>query len=327
MLMNIESGRLSEEQAAFFKAEGYFIAENVFDPADLEPLRKDLEKEIGIKIDELARDGKVEKTYPEEAFEQRLTRIYHDNKENGEAVMRHLEGARGGGYQGHSMFDLIMHPKLLEAVSSLVGPEIVGSSVYRIRPKVPGIGRGDVPWHQDSGYFAAHCDKHLIVTCWIPLVNATAENGCMEILPKSHKKGILEHHSGGNSGLLVIENEDLPSDVPQKIVAECPLGGVVFMTNLAPHCSTPNVSDTVRWSVDLRFQSASTPNNVGLWPNKNEADRESNVQIACYPPEADFVVRSEADPDSVVDYEGFAVRRAAYEPMDIQGPRDWTPVA
>ncbi len=44
MLMNIESGRLSEEQAAFFKAEGYFIAENVFDPADLEPLRKDLEK-------------------------------------------------------------------------------------------------------------------------------------------------------------------------------------------------------------------------------------------------------------------------------------------
>jgi ectoine hydroxylase-related dioxygenase (phytanoyl-CoA dioxygenase family) len=325
--MKIESGRLSEEQAAFFKAEGYFIAENVFDPADLEPLRKDLEKEIGIKIDELARDGKVEKTYPEEAFEQRLTRIYHDNKENGEAVMRHLEGARGGGYQGHSMFDLITHPKLLEAVSSLVGPEIVASSAYRIRPKVPGIGRGDVPWHQDSGYFAAHCDRHLIVTCWIPLVNATAENGCMEILPKTHERGILEHHSGGNSGLLVIKDQDLPSGGPQKIVAECPLGGVVFMTNMAPHCSTPNVSDTIRWSVDLRFQSAGIPSNVGLWPNEKEEDRESNVQIACYPPEADFVVRSDADPDSVVDYEGFTVRRAAYEPLGIKGPREWTPVA
>lgn len=324
--MELTSTRFTEEQVHFFRREGYLIVEDVFDPSHLEPIRQELESEIAQQIDELASDGRAVRTYGDEPFERRLTRIYGDAKENGEFVMGHLEGARGGGYRGRAMFDLITHPKLLDAVSDLVGPEIVASSAFRIRPKIPGVGRGNVPWHQDSGYFAAHCDEHMIVTCWVPLVDASVENGCMEILPRSHKTGILEHHSGGNMGLYVIKDEDLPTDAPEKVVAACPRGGVVFMTNLTPHCSTPNTSDIIRWSVDLRFQSALAPNNLGLWPDRSEADLDQNVQIACYPPEADFLVRSESDPDSVVEYDGFIERRAAYEPLDIGTPRVWSPV-
>ncbi len=274
----------------------------------------------------MASNGKLSDSHTTASFEQRLTRIYQDSKENGEEVLQHLEGFRGGGFQGRSLFNLITHPKLLDVVSDLVGPDIVASSAYRIRPKIAGVGRGDVPWHQDSGYFAAHCDEHLIVTCWIPLVDATVENGCMEILPRSHKSGILEHHTGGNMGLYVIKDNDLPTDAPKKVIAECPRGGVVFMSNLTPHCSTPNNSDTIRWSVDLRYQSAQTPNNVGLWPAENAGDEETNIQIACYPPEADFVVRSQENPESVVDFDGFIKRRAAYEPLGVQTPRHWAPV-
>ena len=324
--MPAHTNRLRGAQITQFREEGYVIAEDVFDHEDLEPIRLDLEREINWKIDQLAADRKLTETYPGEAFEQRLTHIYRDSKENGEAVMQHLEGIRGGGYQGRGMFDLITHPKLLDAVESLVGSEIVASSAYRIRPKIPGIGRGDIPWHQDSGYFSPNCDDHLIVTCWIPLVDANRENGCMEIIPRSHMTGILKHHSGANMGLYVIKDEDLPAGAPEKIVAECPRGGVVFMTNLTPHCSTPNLSDTIRWSVDLRFQSASAPNNVGLWPGQNEVDWDRNVQIACYAPEADFVVRSQSDPASVVDYDGFVKRREAFEPLPIGNPRIWEPV-
>lgn len=324
--MELQGGRFSERQLEQFKTEGYFIATNVFSDSDLEPIRRSLETEIDKVINRLHADGKLVDTHEGVAFEQRLTRIYADSHENGEEIMRHLEGARGGGYQGRSMFDLITHPKLLDVVSSIVGPEVVASSAYRIRPKIPGVGRGNVPWHQDSGYFAPHCDEHLILTCWIPLVDATVENGCMEIIPRSHTSGILEHHTGGNMGLYVIKDEDLPSDKPERVVAECPRGGVVFMTNLTAHCSTPNYSDTIRWSVDLRFQSTSAPSNVGLWPDREPADMDENIQIACYPPEADFVVRSETDPSSVVDYDGFLKRRAAYEPLGIGTPRIWTPV-
>jgi phytanoyl-CoA hydroxylase len=331
MGMQATTNGLSSQQVSQFWDYGYVIVDDVFEAEDLDPIRLELEREIGRKIDELVREGEITESYLDEPFEQRLTRIYQDSTENGEAIMSVLEGVRGGGYQGHGMFDLITHPKLLDAVGGLVGSEIVASSAFRIRPKIPGVGRGNVPWHQDSGYFAPHCDDHLIVTCWIPLVDATVENGCMEIIPRAHRSGILKHHTGGNQGLYVIKDDDLPDDkgvdAPDRVVAACRRGGVVFMTNLTPHCSTQNRSDTIRWSVDLRFQSTAAPNNAELWPDQSEVDLKENIQIACYPPEADFVVRSEANPASVIDFEGFVRRREAYEPLGIGTPRIWDPVA
>jgi hypothetical protein len=225
------------------------------------------------------------------------------------------------------MFDLIRHPSLLAAIESLVGPEIIASSVYRVRPKIPGKVRGVVPWHQDSGYFAAHCDTHLIVTCWVPLVDATQHNGCMKILPRSHRRGVFTHHTGGNANFLVIEDQDLPPDAPTPVTAEVPLGGVVLMTNLTPHCSTPNHSDQVRWSVDLRYQGETAPNNVDLLPAVDEPAAEE-VLMACYPPEADFVVQSRRGPSRVTDYETYVSRRNHYDAVKKKPypERHWTPV-
>jgi phytanoyl-CoA hydroxylase len=118
------------------------------------------------------------------------------------------------------MFNAIVNPKLLGAVSSILeSEEIVASSVYRIRSKLPEIAQDDVPWHQDRGYYAEHCYDKLIVTCWVPLVNATVENGCMQILPKTHRGQLALHYAGGNSGFLVINDEDLPADPQQAIAA------------------------------------------------------------------------------------------------------------
>jgi len=43
------------------------------------------------------------------------------------------------------------------------------------------------------------------------------------------------------------------------VCAECPKGGVIFMTKLTPHRGLPNVSDLVRWTIDLRYQKTGTP--------------------------------------------------------------------
>ena len=67
----------------------------------------------------------------------------------------------------------------MNIAEQLVGEEIIASSVYRLRPKIPNYGYGEVPWHQDSGYFEPYCDKDLVVTVWLPLVDADVENGCM----------------------------------------------------------------------------------------------------------------------------------------------------
>jgi hypothetical protein len=71
--------------------------------------------------------------------------------------------------------------------------------------------------------------------------------------------------------------------------------------------------------VDLRFQSAETPSNVGLEPAAIADDGTANpefyekVNVACYPPEADFQVSSRVAPERVTDYTEYARRREIYD--------------
>jgi len=329
--MNLKTS-LTREQIEHFQIEGYVIIPDVFDPADLEPLREALHAAINEKAAELKCDGKLDDLHADLDFDRQLAAIYRDSKENGMALIQHLEGLRGGGFHSQEMFDLIAHPKLIAAVRGLLGTtEVVASSAYRIRPKLPNIGRGIVPWHQDSGYFAEHCDEELILTCWIPMVNASVENGCMQILPRVHRGAVVPHHTGGNAGFLVIKDDDLPDDPHKAVAAECPRGGVVFMTNRTPHCSTPNSSDHIRWSADLRYQSVEVPSNREAWPETIESDGKAdaafyeNITVACYPPEADFLVSSEKFPDQVIRYPGYVKRRQVYDQTTggIKDIRPW----
>ncbi len=329
--MEVESS-LTPDQIDHFHTEGYLIVPDVFDPVELEPLRQSLHEAIHAKSAELKAAGKLSDLHEDLEFDQRLAAIHRDNPENGELLMKHLEGLRGGGFHSPEMFGVIAHDKITAAVRGLLQTtEVVASSVYRIRPKLPNIGRGIVPWHQDSGYFAEHCDTELIITCWIPLVDATVANGCMQVLPRAHGGKVVRHHTGGNAGFLVIKETDLPRDPGTAIAAECPRGGVVFMTNRTPHCSTPNTSDHVRWSVDLRYQSAEVPSNKDAWPEQIDSSGKADpafyekITIACYPPEADFLVSSQKHPEKVTDYDTYVRRREAYDQTTegMTGMRPW----
>jgi hypothetical protein len=224
------------------------------------------------------------------------------------------------------MFAILTHSRLLDIMEDLVGPEIIASSVYRIRPKAPGLEHGVVPWHQDSGYFAPHCDQNLIVTCWLPLVEATVENGCLWVLPRTHQAGIAPHHTGGPSGYLIIEDADLPAPPQDAVPVPVPLGGILLLTNRTPHCSTPNTTDTIRWSIDLRYQSREVPTNAFQEPEDFDPNAPETTW-ACYAPEGDFVVRSRARPETAATYEEFVRRRTRYDAASLPYPkRGWQPV-
>ena len=311
---------LSRTQVGQYLEEGYLMVPDVFAPEDIQPLRDELTEVIHDKALELKAEGKLSRLYEEEPFERRLTRVFREAPEIIGAIM----GKGGGGHSGPAFFDFVRNPKILAKIESLVGEEIVGSSVYRIRPKIPEWKRGAVPWHQDSGYFSPHCDGELIVTCWIPLVDATPENGCLRVLPRCHRGGVSRHHTNGPGGYLVITGPDLPPAEP--VTVPVPVGGVLFLTNLTPHSSTQHSVDIVRWAVDVRYQSARVPNNVGELPEDFDP-RRPDEQIACYPPEADFVLQSRTSPESVVsDWREFSEIRQRYERTRPKGPRrGWKP--
>src|SRR5499427_4699864 len=87
---------------------------------------------------------------------------------------------------------LVRHPAILGAVEQLIGPDIlVYTSTWFIKePESAAIAA----WHQDATYFGLRPYEH--VTAWLALTDATAENGCMEFLPGSHRRGQLPHRAG-----------------------------------------------------------------------------------------------------------------------------------
>lgn len=287
--------RLSDEQMAFFDEQGYLIVEDVFTDADLRPVIDDVNAAIDRKAAELVADGKLSQTYADEDFEHRLTKISEETDAVATSIWNGTLATPG-------FFELIRHPKLLDVAEQFVGPEIIASSVYRLRPKIPNHVQGPVPWHQDSGYVEPFCDAHLMLTVWLPLVNATRENGCMWVIPGVHKQGILKHGSVKDKPYLVIPAGELPKPQSEWVCCEVPKGGVLLLTNMCPHASFENATDMVRWSVDIRYQNAALPTNYDMTrlPGDLVASEGEGVPMACYPPEADFLVRSTARPEEVV---------------------------
>jgi len=317
---------LTKNEIEQFHRDGYVVKEDVFTQDDLQPLKVGLTGVISRAVEKLIAEGQLDKTFEEESFERRLAAIMAYNSEAGNEVMKVIKGQGGGGFKEQSMLDSLRHAPLVDCIAQLVGPDIVGSSVYRVRPKVPQNVSGEVPWHQDSGYLMAHCDSELIVTCWIPLVDATLENGCLYVIPGAHRQGVVKHYTGGHGNFLEIAPEDLPEQKP--IALEMSAGSVLFLTNLTPHASFENNTDEVRWSIDLRYHSAEVPNNVDEDPASYTPERDP-VTMACYPPEADFVIRDSQNPErEVKDIETFQHIRQRYELIrPVKPGRGWTPLA
>lgn len=85
--------------------------------------------------------------------------------------------------------ELATHPKVVDAVESVLGPDVLVHSTI-IFFKRPGDG-GYVSWHQDGLYATLRAPR--LTSAWIALSESTVENGCMRVIPGSHRQGILPH--------------------------------------------------------------------------------------------------------------------------------------
>jgi len=285
--------KLSQEQLDEFHREGYLVVENVFSDAELQPVIDEIKEEIDIRARELVASGELSQTYEDLDFEHRLTKISEETDQVAVSIWN-------GKLAGPAFFGLITNPNLLDVAEQVCGQELIASSVYRLRPKIPGHRMSAVPWHQDSGYFEPYCDTALVMTVWLPLVDADATNGCMWVLPRQHRGEVVMHQQANGQPYLQIPQDHLPEGEP--VCAPVKKGGVLLMTNKTPHASFENSTDRVRWSMDLRYQSAALPTNANITrlPGESVPSEEANIPIACYPPEADFLVRSKARPGEIV---------------------------
>jgi ectoine hydroxylase-related dioxygenase (phytanoyl-CoA dioxygenase family) len=117
------------------------------------------------------------------------------------------------------------------------------------------VGEGAMlPWHQDGGVSWGGLDRDPVVTCWVALDRATAANGCLQIVPGSHKLGLLSRQ--GNAIPKDQEGRYCP---PEKVLhVEMEAGEVVLLHNWVLHRSDVNKTTSRRRGFSVCYMDART---------------------------------------------------------------------
>jgi ectoine hydroxylase-related dioxygenase (phytanoyl-CoA dioxygenase family) len=81
---------------------------------------------------------------------------------------------------------MLAHPRIVEVLTRAIGPNVKAMQSMLF---MKSEGKPGQPWHQDE-YFIPTRDRSLTAV-WIALDDATVENGCLWVLPGSHKRGVI----------------------------------------------------------------------------------------------------------------------------------------
>ncbi len=147
--------------------------------------------------------------------------------------------------------DLARHPGILDAVESLIGPDIlIFTSTFFIKePHSPTIAA----WHQDSTYYGL--DPKDEVTVWVALSEANEAAGCMEALsfrgrPRQHSHASrVVKDSVNRAGQVITQPLDAHAPVAMPLKA----GWFSMHHGLCPHRSGPNTAGHRRIGLGLNY--------------------------------------------------------------------------
>ncbi len=157
---------------------------------------------------------------------------------------------------------LAKEPEILDRVAALVGEDVdvFGTKFF---PKLPDGGTS-TDWHQDNYYFGTDSDR--IVSCATYLEATDRENGCLRVVPRSHRAGISVHVKNpvGHGSWMQVE-EGLAVDVV------CSAGTVVLFSANLLHGATVNHSDRSSYRTAWHY----VPGGLSLdrFPRGEYADR------------------------------------------------------
>lgn len=148
-------------------------------------------------------------------------------------------------------------PDLLRVVGNLLGGEpTLFADQALLKPA--GIGR-EKPWHQDKAFFDVRSGAP-VVGVWIALDRADVGNGCMHVIPGTHRAGPVLHFNRRDFQIC-------DTDVERTRVEAIELdpGGLMIFDGLLQHGTPTNESDRQRWALQFHFARAED-----IWRTKEE---------------------------------------------------------
>ena len=149
-----------------------------------------------------------------------------------------------------SPMELATHPRALDVAEALLGPDLLLFDVTYIVKEAGTTSH--VSWHQDLTYWGFDGDEQ--VSMWLALSPATAESGCMRMLPGSHSRGRLEHEDIADDSNVLHRGQTVRGVAEEKAVM-CPLspGEASFHHGWTLHASMPNRSGDRRIGLNVQY--------------------------------------------------------------------------
>jgi phytanoyl-CoA hydroxylase len=223
------------EQKAFYEDQGYLVCPQLLDETELGTLRAAL-AEVLVEAEGLSTSNEKFSVTQSDDGAWSVRRIFNP-------TIHHP-----------AFHDLVFNPKILDVVENLIGPDIQLHHT-KLNLKPPSNREARFEWHQDYPFFP-HTNFDLLAVM-IYLDDSTEENGCLTIIPGSHKWG-PRNHLFAKDGAFSSQLEDksiLESRAPW-LKVPVPAGGMELHHCNMLHSSTANRGTKPRSALVIQYRAA-----------------------------------------------------------------------
>jgi len=230
--MNADAAIVSKQDVEYYDDNGYFLhKKQLFSPEKLSRLTAIFEEQLAAK-------GK---------------------KLSDELDTPHFREER--------LLEFLMADEVLDLVEPFIGPNIGLWSSHFIC-KDAFIGRA-TPWHEDSAYWKGRVDGYeKIITVWLAIDRSNKENGCMSVIPGTHRNGFSEYESvDGTKNLFSTQVKNI--DTSNAVYFELERGECSLHDSRIIHGAKPNTSPNRRCGYTMRYFST----NILVYPEKNQTHK------------------------------------------------------
>jgi ectoine hydroxylase-related dioxygenase (phytanoyl-CoA dioxygenase family) len=147
--------------------------------------------------------------------------------------------------------ELVHHPKILDAVEDIIGPDILcwTTNFFIKEAASPGF----ISWHQDATYWGL--EPHDVITAWVAFTKSDLVAGCMKVIPGTHKKDQLPHVDTFHKDNLLSRGQEISVEVDEAHAVACLLepGEASLHHIKLVHGSEPNRSNDRRIGFAIRY--------------------------------------------------------------------------
>jgi ectoine hydroxylase-related dioxygenase (phytanoyl-CoA dioxygenase family) len=240
--------RLSALERRAYEEDGFFIREDVFGGDEIDEIRDAVEC-CAARASAAAAGGRTYQIDGNVYCEASDATIQFEHLAGTKTVrviepFHHLDGR---------IDRLIDDPRLVDPIRGLLAEVEISLFTDKLNLKRPGEG-SRFRWHQDSPYWAHfHPDAERLPNAMLGVDDATEVNGCLRVIPGSHRGGMLPGLEGeGRLGPLFTDPAHFDESLQVPVVLSA--GSLLFFSPSVVHGSEPNGSTEQRRALIFTYQ-------------------------------------------------------------------------